>query len=515
MSEVLSLLGETLLQPDGTEITTAAAVGSKPVLALYFSAHWCPPCRGFTPTLCEKYTALKDAGKDFELVFVSSDKDEAACKEYHSSMNFLGLPYALRGAKAKLSKMFKVNGIPTLVFHDLAEDKLITTNGREEVTDCAFIANFPYRPEHFSKAPLGASLGQPKEEMANVLMQRLEEGPILCAEGYLFALERRGLLQIGPFVPEAVLTQPEAVEELTREFLLAGSDVALALTYFGCANKLALMGTNVERFHAAAVVIAQRAAASVKKKCGRVLVAGNIGNTPGFDPSDKQSIHQLRAEVTLQVQVAKSNGVDFIIGETFDSLKEGLLVTEAIVGAGLPAVITLAPYTDATSDGVPFPIAMQQLEEAGAAIVGLNCARGPAQTLRLLRKIRKTFKGRLAALPVAYNTTAEHRQFKDLCQERYQALEPFQCTRLEVAEFTRECLALDPPIDYIGLCCGAAPYHIRTMAEGLGRQPPASRYTADAGYWQRPPYWQQAAAMAKEQAAESKQAACGRFAPPA
>lgn len=165
MSEVLSLLGETLLQPDGTEVKTAAAVGSKSVLALYFSAHWCPPCRGFTPTLCEKYTALKDAGKDFELVFVSSDKDEAACKEYHSSMNFLGLPFALRDAKAKLSKMFKVSGIPTLVFYDLAEDKIITTSGRDEVTNGAFVANFPYKPEPFSKALLGTSLRQPKGEM--------------------------------------------------------------------------------------------------------------------------------------------------------------------------------------------------------------------------------------------------------------------------------------------------------------------------------------------------------------
>ena len=34
-------------------------------------------------------------------------------------------------------------------------------------------------------------------------------------------------------------------------------------------------------------------------------------------------------------------------------------------------------------------------------------------------------------------------------------------------------------IRYLGVCCGAGPHHIRSMAEALGRTPPASRYTAD------------------------------------
>ena len=32
---------------------------------------------------------------------------------------------------------------------------------------------------------------------------------------------------------------------------------------------------------------------------------------------------------------------------------------------------------------------------------------------------------------------------------------------------------------YLGVCCGAGPHHIRSMAEALGRTPPASRYSPD------------------------------------
>ena len=34
------------------------------------------------------------------------------------------------------------------------------------------------------------------------LVERLNQGPVLCAEGYLFAMERRGYLQAGAYVPE-------------------------------------------------------------------------------------------------------------------------------------------------------------------------------------------------------------------------------------------------------------------------------------------------------------------------
>jgi hypothetical protein len=66
----------------------------------------------------------------------------------------------------------------------------------------------------------------------------LDDGPVVCAEGYLFELERRGYLQAGAFVPEVVLEHPEKVSELHREFVHAGSDIVEAFTYYAHREKL-------------------------------------------------------------------------------------------------------------------------------------------------------------------------------------------------------------------------------------------------------------------------------------
>ena len=74
------------------------------------------------------------------------------------------------------------------------------------------------------------------------LLERLDRGPIICAEGYLFAMERRGYLSAGAFVPEVVIEHPEVVTQLHREFIRAGSDVVQAFTYYGHREKLRIIG---------------------------------------------------------------------------------------------------------------------------------------------------------------------------------------------------------------------------------------------------------------------------------
>lgn len=60
-----------------------------------FRAHWCPPCRKFTPMLAKLYQDLNDEKKKkFEIVFVSSDEDEPSFKEYFQTMPWKALPYA-------------------------------------------------------------------------------------------------------------------------------------------------------------------------------------------------------------------------------------------------------------------------------------------------------------------------------------------------------------------------------------------------------------------------------------
>ena len=74
------------------------------------------------------------------------------------------------------------------------------------------------------------------------LLERLDAGPVICAEGYLFELERRGYLQAGPFVPEVVIEHPDAVTRLHEDFVHAGSDVVEAFTYYAHRQKLKVIG---------------------------------------------------------------------------------------------------------------------------------------------------------------------------------------------------------------------------------------------------------------------------------
>jgi len=138
-----NLLGEKLQSSTGI-VDTASALQSKKVVGLYFSAHWCPPCRGFTPKLAEVYKGLKESGKSIEIVFVSSDKDEGSFNEYFAEQPWLALPYAARDKKQALSKKYKVNGIPTLVLLDGETGSTLTTDGRTTVMEDPKGCNFPW-----------------------------------------------------------------------------------------------------------------------------------------------------------------------------------------------------------------------------------------------------------------------------------------------------------------------------------------------------------------------------------
>jgi betaine-homocysteine S-methyltransferase len=180
--------------------------------------------------------------------------------------------------------------------------------------------------------------------------------------------------------------------------------------------------------------------------------------------------------------------VDFVIAETISWLGEALVATEVIKDAGLPAVVTLTAHKDPDMrEGVSPADACKRLEAAGADVVGLNCSRGPRTMLPLLEQVRDAVSVHVAALPVPYRTTEQQPSFQSLedplatglPEDRPfpTALDPFTCNRYEISEFARE--AYEMGVHYLGVCCGAAPHHIRAMAEALGRTPPASRYTAD------------------------------------
>jgi betaine-homocysteine S-methyltransferase len=315
------------------------------------------------------------------------------------------------------------------------------------------------------------------------LMARLAQGAVICAEGYLFELERRGYLQAGAFVPEVLFDHPEVVEQLHMDFVHAGSDVTQALTYYVHREKLRVIGREQDLvpMNKAALKIAK----SVARKTG-TLFAGDLCNTNIYDPSDRKAIKEVERIFAEQVGWAVDAGVDYFVAETFSWGGEALLALAAIQKhAQVPAVVTMAMHReDLTRDNLTPVEVCQRLEAAGAQVVGINCHRGPATIMPMMRAIRKAVSCHVAALPVPYRTTPAQPSFMSLtdpCCDNARAfpvgLDPFVCTRQEIFDFGREAFALG--IHYLGVCCGAGPHHIRALAEGLGRHPPASRYSAD------------------------------------
>ena len=74
MESFLQSLGDNFVSKDGTD--NGASLQSAQLIGIYFSAHWCPPCRNFTPVLAEFYNKVNANGKVLEVVFASSDQDE-------------------------------------------------------------------------------------------------------------------------------------------------------------------------------------------------------------------------------------------------------------------------------------------------------------------------------------------------------------------------------------------------------------------------------------------------------
>jgi len=315
------------------------------------------------------------------------------------------------------------------------------------------------------------------------LLARLADGAVVCAEGYVFELERRGYLQAGSFVPEVLFEHPEVVEQLHMDFVHAGSDVTQALTYYVHREKLRVIGREKD------LVPMNRAALGIAKRVARrtgTLFAGDLCNTNIYDPADSKAIKEVERIFDEQVGWAVEAGVDYFVAETLGWVGEAQIALKAIRRQSkVPAVVTFAMHQEElTRDGFTPAQACQRMEEAGADVVGLNCHRGPRTMLPLLKEIRAAVKCHVAGLPVPYRTHPAQPSFMALrdpcCGDRMafpDGLDPFLATRSEIFDFGRE--AFEAGIRYLGVCCGAGPHHIRALAESLGRHPPASRYSKD------------------------------------
>uniref|UniRef100_A0A3B3S0R0 Nucleoredoxin n=1 Tax=Paramormyrops kingsleyae TaxID=1676925 RepID=A0A3B3S0R0_9TELE len=200
----------TLLRGNGQTVDSSSLEGS--FVGVYFSAHWCPPCRSLTRVLVESYRTVKESGQKFEIVFVSADRSEESFKQYFSEMPWLAVPYSDEGRRSRLNRLYGIQGIPTLILLD-TEGHMITRQGRVEVLNDPECQLFPWHP-------------RPVLELCESNAVQLNEGPCLVLfvdaeeEGELEAAKQ--LIQ--PIAEKILAKYKAKEEEAPLLFFVAGED---------------------------------------------------------------------------------------------------------------------------------------------------------------------------------------------------------------------------------------------------------------------------------------------------
>jgi thiol-disulfide isomerase/thioredoxin len=127
--------GRLLRSAKEKPIPLADALGGKEFVLLYASAHWCGPCRQFTPKLAKWYQS-QGANKIAEIVFLSADHDEKGFQQYYTSMPWLAVEYG-DDAREQLMSSLNVSGVPRLVVLDGRTGRIVEDNAVGKQLDLA------------------------------------------------------------------------------------------------------------------------------------------------------------------------------------------------------------------------------------------------------------------------------------------------------------------------------------------------------------------------------------------
>jgi thiol-disulfide isomerase/thioredoxin len=120
-----SLEEGTLLRSGVKEpVPLADALGGKEFILVYVSAHWCPPCRKYTPMLAKWYQSARNFA---EIVFLSADHDKKGFQSYFATHPWMAVDFD-DDAREQLMAAIQVSGIPRLVVMSGITGKIIEDN---------------------------------------------------------------------------------------------------------------------------------------------------------------------------------------------------------------------------------------------------------------------------------------------------------------------------------------------------------------------------------------------------
>ena len=310
--------------------------------------------------------------------------------------------------------------------------------------------------------------------MSEPFLNRLRQGPLLCdgAMGTMLYARAPEHSTHGRCFDELVLTAPELVQEIHREYIRAGAQVVETNTFGANTAKLSAYGLaeSARAINRRAAQIAREA----REIAGQpIFVAGAVGPSGllNIGPGDAQKLATLRTLFRDQIEALVEGGVDLIILETFSNLAElrqAALAAREVGGLPLVAQMTFTEEGQTTAGATPTEAALA-LAALGVDVVGTNCSIGPAGAFDAIREMSGGLASLgagavlLSAQPNAGLPTRVENRFLYVSTPHY------------FADYARQFA--DVGVSLIGGCCGTTPDHIAAMHEALAGYLPDSAPT--------------------------------------
>eukprot|EP00742_Colponemidia_sp_Colp-10_P005269 GILJ01005628.1.p1 GENE.GILJ01005628.1~~GILJ01005628.1.p1 ORF type:complete len:159 (+),score=20.55 GILJ01005628.1:38-514(+) len=128
LSSITRVQNDALVDVELPEFLQSSSTNK--LVALYFSAIWCPPCRNFSPTLA---SFLKEHEDEFAVIYVSCDNNEDEMKENVAGKGYLCIPFDDWQLRQKLSSELSVSMIPSLIIMDPRSGQVVSTWGKSAI----------------------------------------------------------------------------------------------------------------------------------------------------------------------------------------------------------------------------------------------------------------------------------------------------------------------------------------------------------------------------------------------
>ncbi len=298
----------------------------------------------------------------------------------------------------------------------------------------------------------------PTSHARRVFAERLAAGPLLLDGAMGTLLYSRGTPQRAS-LDELVLSRPDVVSAVHREYIAAGADIIETDSFTANRHHLQPLGLGDRTGHinrrAAQLAREAREVAGVD-----VLVAGSIGpvSSPLHGPGHV-SAAAAAASVTEQLESLLEGGIDIVQLETSGDIEHLLASVEAARRlSDLPVVASITVGEDLSlADGTDPATAARMLQQADVDVIGVNCGSGPIAGIDALEAMAAAAAGTpLLIMPNAGLSGRVGGEFVWAAEPAYFAQ--------EVPGF------LDAGARLIGGCCGTTPEHIAAMRQALDRE---------------------------------------------